>query len=548
MKVISSLSINLVLCFALAIGAPLAAAASSGSSAKDLPKLEQKYFGHTFEADSPEARIGRIEQMIFGEENTGSVEDRINKILAISPLDESPAAPSAPPSAATTNEAGKQSKPGKKNKATAKLQPDQDSDLQNSAATAQTTNTAKPADADGAVIESFESAQYPHISALEQVILGKTDETASLADRLAKLETKAFGKPSTNADFSQRTDALDSYSENTLNIRIVRQEEPDEVTTYVSGPDPNAASSGSPSNTVSKPGATSQNPSRNLSQPSASTTSGDMDYEAQGASQSAPATQDDGETSDYPHITALEKAILGQTHVGEAVKDRLARMEATAFGSASQTPDLSQRTDALDAYAKKTLHKKAFDPRPEYATDADGTDGGSGGSNNSGTGSGHQQAGGPRPGISKKQIFAIAANTLLGAEGFGGAGMGLAAAGMGMDAMRAQQQAQQQAAQRADQSMPDAEDEDAAAFTKTPPPANARMLTKVSWAEAHVFGQTFSGMHLKQRLRQLSQELQYNTQKTDLQLMDDVDGIIKTVQTQVMHVRPIGSTPQPATH
>lgn len=65
----------------------------------------------------------------------------------------------------------------------------------------------------------------------------------------------------------------------------------------------------------------------------------------------------DGEDS-YPHITQLETYILGQTHVGDPLPDRIARMEQKAFGTASADPDLSGRTDALDDYADKKLGKR----------------------------------------------------------------------------------------------------------------------------------------------------------------------------------------------
>ncbi|MBY0547078.1 MAG: hypothetical protein K2W95_07280 [Candidatus Obscuribacterales bacterium] len=487
MKVIPSLLLAALLSLA-ALDAAWSADGIDADTKKTLAKLEQKYFGHSFETDVDDARASRLEQMIFGEENTGKAQERIAKILAVSPLEASVPAPPSVDENAT--EARPAKSKGKSNRAPKQPPPD----LQ--------TSADGPVSQNGGTGDSFSQSEYPHVSALEQVILGKTDEGSSLAERFGKLETKAFGKPSTG-DFSQRTDALDAYSEKTLHIKIVREEAPDEETTY-----------------VAPPGATIDN----------STTPG---------GKSAP--DSDGETSDYPKITALETAILGETHAGQPVSERLARMEACAFGEASKVTDLSQRSDALEAYTRKTLHKKPLLPE-QHDNETAFADGG-----NTAGGSGRAQSQGSRPGMSKKQIFAIAANTLLGATGFGGAAMGLTAAGMGMEAMREQQEAKQRGSQsNQTQESGEPEDEDPIAFAKVPPPANARLISKVAWCEAHVFGQTFASMHLKQRLRQLSQELQFNVQKTDLQLMDDVDGMIKAVLTQVMHMSPIGTAQKTA--
>lgn len=488
MKVIPSLFLAALLSVA-ALNAAWSAEGLDTETKKTLAKLEQKYFGHSFETDVDDARASRLEQMIFGEENSGTAQERIAKILAVSPLEASvPAPPSVDENAGDTKPAKSK---GKSNRASKQPSPD----LQ--------TASDEPVSQNGGSGDSFSQSEYPHVSALEQVILGKTDEGSPLAERFGRLETKAFGKPSTG-DFSQRTDALDAYSEKTLHIKIVREEAPDEETTYVTPPGGGTVDGGN------APGGTGRTNANS-----------------------------DGETSDYPKITALETAILGETYAGQPVSERLARMEACAFGEASKVTDLSQRSDALEGYTRKTLHKKPLLPeqRDNETTYAD-----SSGASGSGRGA---QVQGSRPGMSKKQIFAIAANTLLGATGFGGAAMGLTAAGMGMEAMRAQQEAKQRGSQSQQaQEAGEPEEEDPVAFAKVPPPASARLISKVAWCEAHVFGQTFVSMHLKQRLRQLSQELQFNVQKTDLQLMDDVDGMIKAVLSQVMHTSPIGTAPQ----
>ena len=75
----------------------------------------------------------------------------------------------------------------------------------------------------------------------------------------------------------------------------------------------------------------------------------------------------------------------------------------------------------------------------------------------------------------------------------------------------------------------------------TPPPAEAKLTTKVGWCEVLVFGHTFSDagladaslpavhMHLPKRLEQLSRKLQFQPQKSGIQLMDSVDALVKFV-------------------
>ena len=51
--------------------------------------------------------------------------------------------------------------------------------------------------------------------------------------------------------------------------------------------------------------------------------------------QSAIALDNSVVSDTYPHITALENAILGQSFPGQPLTDRLGRMEKKAFGSVS---------------------------------------------------------------------------------------------------------------------------------------------------------------------------------------------------------------------
>ena len=436
-----------------------------------LAKIERKFFGHGFEADPDEVRVSRLENLIFGETETGSIQERIGKVIAFSTKEE------AGSPATTTSEPGK---------------PAQDLRLKTPVSKNQKVPVAAEATDSSELSqeESSEQSDYPHIGVLEKAMLGGIYAGQPLPQRLGRLETKAFGKPSNLADLSQRTDALDQYAEKKMHLKLFPTPETGEVSYDAE----NASDSKAP---------------------------------ASSSTQNSSQTQSETETvvTDYPHITALEKAILGQAYPDQAIADRLSRLETTAFGAPSDLPDLSRRTDALESYAQKKLHQKPFQVSRSAEAAAE---------KSSGSGSGMAS------GMSK-QILAMAANTLLQATGLGGVGgLALAGAGMGIDAVRAQQQ------RSAPKEQAEAEEvEDPAAFAAVPPPPGAKLLAKVAWCEAQVFGRTFAVLHLKERLRKLSQELKFNTEKTELQLMDDMDALIKTVQLKQEKALPIGSAPQP---
>ena len=349
---------------------------------------------------------------------------------------------------------------------------------------------------------------YPHITTLEKAILGGTTYTGeSLTSRLSRMEAKAFGKASSDPDLSQRTDDLEDYSQKTLHQRpfgagsawdVEQQEKagtlPVQYEDQQDGTDSASAGGGSAGGGSAGGGS------------------------AGGAS--APATE-------YPHITALEKSILEQTYPGQPLADRLARMETKAFGSPSPNGALSDRTDALEEYAQKKLHKVAFAKEQQKEAEANGgvaVDGSGGSSSGGSSGGGHPK------------LMNFVGNSLLGMAGsalmpgFGGVRM-RPRSSMG-------NQAQQQEAPV--EPRPD----DPAVNAAVPPPAGAKMLTQVGWCEVQLFGHTFSAHHLTNRLAQLNKELNYDPNKTPLALMDDMPGIIKSVQARKLsQSKP---APQPA--
>lgn len=301
---------------------------------------------------------------------------------------------------------------------------------------------------------------YPHVTDLENAILGQSYVKDTLSVRLGRMEVKAFGAASKDPDLSQRTDALTQYADQKLGKKTVYASESD---SYESVPS-------------------------------------DAGNSADGGSQSS--NQASVQQSDYPHVTALEVAILaGESFPKEPIADRLSRMETKAFGKPSSGLDLSDRTDALEAYAEKTLHVK---PMGQQSQDS------------AGVGAADFSDGAARQGSGRsKALLAAVGSSLLGmaVPGF---------AGVRMRPRQAEEQPEQ----------PVERQEDPLVHAATPPPAGTKMITQVGWCEVQVFGRTFANLHLAKRLEQLNSELKFDTKKTGFELMDDVPTIVKMVQAR----------------
>ncbi len=163
------------------------AIAAVGSDVR-LSQLEVKFFKHTYPKDEEAVRLERLEKMIFGEARTGAAEQRLKNLadtvpnlgaVAAEDSDKNDAAVSKPATRPVSNG---------------------DSDLDLSEERSQGN---KP----GGQVLSGES-KYPAVTALEQSIFKRDYASDPVADRLNRLETKVFGKPSKFTDLSERVDAL----------------------------------------------------------------------------------------------------------------------------------------------------------------------------------------------------------------------------------------------------------------------------------------------------------------------------------------------------
>lgn len=337
--------------------------------------------------------------------------------------------------------------------------------------------------------DSGDSTQdaYPRVTAIEQAILGQTFAYEPLPTRLERMERKAFNKVSDSDDLSGRTDALYDYADKVLHKNPFKAEYSSETAAdqRLDGGSDDSSSSGT------------------------------------------GAGSDDGSSgggSDYPHVTALEKTILGEAHTGDQLADRLSRMETKAFGKASTGMDLSDRTDALEKYAEKKLGMKPFggEGRAAMGDAGAGAGAGAGGSNRS----------------ARLGTLAAVGNTLLNMTGLGMMGM------PGFGGMTPPQSAapeQSLEAQKVEQQL-----EDPLLKSPTPPPASAKMLTKIGWCEIRVFGHTSAKMHMLDRLNQLNLKLNFDPGKTGLDLMDHIDGLMKLAESQKPSEQSVGSLPAPA--
>lgn len=329
---------------------------------------------------------------------------------------------------------------------------------------------------------NLDKATLEKLSVLEKRYFGHSFDSDSDENRAGRLEQLVYGEES-SAELKDRINRL---------VKTAPEEE--------------AATTGSDSNKADK---ISGNKKQKQDKTANTSTEADANEIA--------GEKDKTETpAEYPHVNALEKAILGEVHANEALSSRLNRLEQSAFGAVSQSPDFVQRTDALDNYAQKKLHKNLA-LTPDYDSPK------------------AQSA--PATGVNKQKVLASVANTVFGIAGLGAMAMGPKMGPLSnFGGIRFQQR-------QADPNAPEQQifEEDPSIRSSQPPPPEAKTLIKVSWCEDKVFGRTYANMHLTDRLRQLSQQLQYDTSKSGLELMDDISGFIRAVQAQAK-TKPISTS------
>ncbi|MBS1954711.1 MAG: hypothetical protein JST89_11020 [Cyanobacteria bacterium SZAS-4] len=177
------LTMRIAIAVTLMHGAMPAYAADADPADPSVPKLEKKFFEHTYPKDALPQRLERIEKMVFGESKTGADSERLAKLIqAVPGLNSVPDTPASSSSSSSST----------------------------AAADAQDVPMAPPSKSRQAVNPS-DGTKYPQVDAMEQKLMGgKTFSSEPVDQRLARLETQVFGKPSSSTDLSDRVDALKS--------------------------------------------------------------------------------------------------------------------------------------------------------------------------------------------------------------------------------------------------------------------------------------------------------------------------------------------------
>lgn len=266
---------------------PQKAANTSSVDAKnpDVPisKLELRLFDFTYQSDSEQARLQRLENFVFGATQTGSDDERLAKL--------------------------------------------EKSVTEGKSTTGTTQASAPPAD-DTA---PFNYTDYPRVDQLEQQMLGRQFHADSLPVRLSRLETKAFGHPSTSNDLASRVDALDNF--------LNRNDIYGERNTIAQPPQYAPVATGRYSATTAPPAPNPYLQSNVVS------------------------------TND--RVTAIEKAVFGHDYANRSLNDRVERLEKKIipYKHGQESQSLPVRVDQLWSILSvaNTLKSAPFAANPQNA-------------------------------------------------------------------------------------------------------------------------------------------------------------------------------------
>jgi hypothetical protein len=178
--------------------APVMAAPAQGST-QTVQTLETTLFAVQYDQDPLETRVGRLEETVFGQRQSGTLDGRIEKLkIALSPSTLGPLS-AQPKNPVTTPKAKDSQLTVAPTKATAgntgKKTP-----LNRTPASNTVTRTTSPAPAAG-------ESDYPTISQMELKLFGKSYLQEDITVRLARLEKEVFKVPQTGA-LSDRMDNL----------------------------------------------------------------------------------------------------------------------------------------------------------------------------------------------------------------------------------------------------------------------------------------------------------------------------------------------------
>jgi hypothetical protein len=295
--------------------------ADSASVSDSLAKLEKRLFEFTYASEDDDARLNRLENFVFGSKQTGSISDRLSHLQAA--IVSQPASGNASAGAGVTTSTPANAGSGETNTA---------GDTSNAGAS--NANTASGTNTSGETYPTFDYANYPRVTELEQQLLGTTYPHDALPDRLNRLETKAFGKPTTSKDLAQRVDGLDRYAQR-HDIFHERPSQPVASGAWGAPSGPGVTPPGSwgqPSGSTGSYGAVSP-PGWNTpggwnnagaSSPVASNNENQLAYGAspQTANQFSPSVQGIDQ-----RVALMEQSVFGQSYSNRPLADRVSRLE-----------------------------------------------------------------------------------------------------------------------------------------------------------------------------------------------------------------------------
>lgn len=297
------------------------AADLDNAEVKSLDGLETRFFEHTYQKEDTEARLDRLEKLIYGEAKTGDQSQRLTALVAALPKNtDLPADPG------TNNST---------NSNTSQTTDDNSQPEQN------------PQTADNS---AGDAEDYPTVDAIEQTVLGKTFRGVPIAKRLDQLELKAFNKTSQDPDLSERVGKLSEYVQKHMHKSIDQLVDPRTVLNYQSNGNADDAENvrapayvGSPGGTYGAgnyggaggygggSGSYGMNPPAN---PYARTNYGQPNQYGQQYGQQA--AQPPVNAPEAAQVAWLESRVFGQpSNPSIPLIDRLKRLEQSVFPSES---------------------------------------------------------------------------------------------------------------------------------------------------------------------------------------------------------------------
>lgn len=163
--------------------ASIAGAATPDAQVKSVQTLEDAVFAIRYDQEPAQARVERLEKMVFGQVQTGSLDQRIGKLEkalssnALSPLKETPPA-AAQPAPQTQN------------------------------AMQQPANQAAPVNqSQQQAYQPRDATDYPTVTQMEKKVFGKSFTSEDISQRLTRLEKQVFKTPQ-NGSLADRMDNL----------------------------------------------------------------------------------------------------------------------------------------------------------------------------------------------------------------------------------------------------------------------------------------------------------------------------------------------------